>query len=75
MFGSWLRGIGKDLKLLFLLGVAAKCWLIWLRKNDIIFAKRYNFFPLQVILLIMQELHTLVILQKLASQDFVIAAS
>uniref|UniRef100_K3YEV7 Reverse transcriptase zinc-binding domain-containing protein n=1 Tax=Setaria italica TaxID=4555 RepID=K3YEV7_SETIT len=65
MFGSWLRGIGKDLKLLSL----------WLCRNDIIFGKKYNSSPLQVIFLIIHWLRTWVILQKPASQDLVVAAS
>jgi hypothetical protein len=49
MFGSWLGGFGKDVRGLSLLGAATVCWTIWLSRNGIIFEKKINYSPLQVI--------------------------
>ena len=43
MFNGWLRGVNKDVKLLFLLGGAATCWSIWLSRNDIVFETKKLF--------------------------------
>jgi hypothetical protein len=48
MFNGWLNGVNKDVKVLFLLGGAATCWSIWLRRNDIVFEKKKIISPVQV---------------------------
>jgi hypothetical protein len=75
MFGSWLCGLSKELKSLALLGAAATCRSLWLCRNDLVFKKKRTSFPLQVIYSIIHWLCTWAVLQKLTSQDLVVAAS
>ena len=60
----WQLGGNKNLKPL-LLGGAAICWSIWLRKNDIVFGKENNYSPLQVSYMVIYWFNTWSILQKL----------
>ena len=57
-------GGNKNLKPL-LLGGAAICWSIKLRKNDIVFGKENNYSPLQVSYMVIYWFNTWSILQKL----------
>jgi hypothetical protein len=75
MFGSWLWGIGKEKKQLVLLGAAATCWSLWLCRNSLVFDKKHNLSPLQVIFKIVHWLRSWAILQRPTSQDMVVAAS
>ena len=75
MFGSWLCGLSKELKLLALLGAAAMYWSLWLCRNDLVFEMKHTYFPLQVIYLIIYWLRTRAVLQKPTSQDLVVAVS
>jgi len=75
MFNGWLRGVNKDVKLLFLLGGAATCWSIWLIRNDIVFEKKIFVSPVQVIYLVIHWLRTWAILQKPDLHDTLVAVS
>jgi hypothetical protein len=44
MFGTWLRGIRKELKQLVPLGATTTCWSLWLCINCIIFDKKTELF-------------------------------
>jgi hypothetical protein len=74
MFGDWLWGISKELKPLVLLGVATTCWSLWLCRNDVVFERKPNTSPLQVIYSVIHWLRSWIILQKPASQEFLVAA-
>ena len=39
LFGTWLNGIGKDVKARIHIGVSAFLWAIWNCRNDIVFNK------------------------------------
>jgi hypothetical protein len=58
MFVSWLGVFGKDIRDLSLIGAATVCWTIWLSINGIIFEKKINYSPLQVIHAISHWLRT-----------------
>ena len=75
IFGIWLGWFSKTLKPLVLLGAAAICWSLWLCSNDLVFEKEKHSSPLQVIFLVIPWLRTWAILQRLDSQDLVVAAS
>jgi hypothetical protein len=75
MFNGWLSGVNKDVKVLFLLGGAATCWSIWLKRNDIIFEKKKIISPVQVMYFVTHWLRTWAILQKPDLQDTVTAVS
>ena len=49
MFGNWLGGLDKKLRPLVLLGAAAICWSIWLKRNNVVFEKPNYDSPVQVI--------------------------
>jgi hypothetical protein len=51
MFGTWLRGLDKDKKLLVLVSAAATCWVIWRCCNDMVFDQKVVTSPSQVIYL------------------------
>jgi hypothetical protein len=74
MFGDWLWGISKELKPLVLLGAATTCWSPWLCRNDVVFERKPNTSPLQVIYSVIHWLRSWIILQKRASQEFLVAA-
>jgi hypothetical protein len=61
--------------ILVLLGVVATCWWLWLCKSDVVFERKHNPSPLQVIYSIIHWLHLWIILQKPASQDFLAVVS
>jgi hypothetical protein len=73
MFGSWLGGIIKDLKLLALLGAAVVCWAIWRHRNDIVFQHKYVTNSLQVLHLAIHWLRSWVVVQKPIFQELVLA--
>ena len=75
IFGIWLGWFSKTLKPLVLLGAVAICWSLWLCSNDLVFEKEKHSSPLQVIFLVIPWLRTWAILQRLDSQDLVVAAS
>jgi hypothetical protein len=71
MFDSWLCGINKVLKQLALLGTTTVCWVIWHRRNDIVFEWKNVTNSLQVI---HSAIHCLwVILQKPIFWELVLA--
>jgi hypothetical protein len=37
IFGSWLYGVQPKAKNLIITCVAALCWAIWIRRNDLLF--------------------------------------
>jgi hypothetical protein len=39
MFGNWVINMKRSLRNLFLVGIGAMLWAIWLSRNDIIFNK------------------------------------
>jgi 4-alpha-glucanotransferase len=58
MFGSWLYGVKKELRSLVLLGEGVMAWSIWLHRNDIVFEKKKNYSPLQVIYVATHQLRS-----------------
>jgi hypothetical protein len=71
MFGSWLRGIGTDLRTLLLQGTATTCWSLcgYVKMIWSLIKKNINS-PLHVI----YWLRTWVILLQVHSHDLVLAA-
>jgi hypothetical protein len=57
IFGSWLEGIIKDLKLLVLSVAATVCWAIWRHRNDIVCKCKHVTNSLQVLHLAIYWLH------------------
>jgi hypothetical protein len=49
LFGNWLNGVNKQVKLRVRIGVCALIWAIWNCRNDVIFNKASNAQFLQVI--------------------------
>ena len=64
MFGTWLGGFHKRLRNIALLGAATTVWALWLHKNNLVFEKKTNSSPLQVIYAIFHWLRTWAVLQK-----------
>jgi hypothetical protein len=75
MFGNWLSQFDKKLKNLALLGVATICWSLWLSRNDLVFQKKFNMSPLQVIFTTTHWLRSWVVLQRHDQQSIVMEAS
>jgi hypothetical protein len=74
MFGDWLWGISKEVKPLVLVGAATTCWSLWLCRNDVVFERKPNTYPLQVIYSAIYCLRSWIILQKPTSQEFLVVA-
>jgi hypothetical protein len=49
MFGNWVINMKRSLRNLFLVGIGAMLWAIWLSRNDIIFNKSPGLSYMQVI--------------------------
>ena len=75
MFGSRVQGLPNILQSIVLLGAAAICWSIWLKRNDMVFEKTNYVSSVQVIYIAIQWLRTWTVLQKLDSQALVAVAT
>jgi hypothetical protein len=75
MFGDWLQGFNKTLKIMFLLGAAIFCWALWICRNDLVFKKKLSCSPLQVILSVTHWLSSWAILQREEVQPLVATGS
>jgi hypothetical protein len=75
MFGTWLSGFDRNIRNIVLLGAVTTCWSLWLHRNDIVFEKKNNSSPLQVIYTIVHWLQTCAILQKVELQPIVVEAT
>src|SRR5438128_1562789 len=64
LFGNWLGGFDKEIRNIVLLGATTTVWAIWLHRNDIVFEKKTNSSPLQVIYVISHWLCTWTVQQK-----------
>jgi hypothetical protein len=75
MFGNCLSQFDKKLKNLALLGVATICWSLCLSRNDLVFQKKFNMSPLQVIFTTTHWLRSWVVLQRHEPHSMVMEAS
>jgi hypothetical protein len=48
LLGPWLRSFSKKQRNLVLIGLAARCWALWISRNDLVFRKSQYKFILQV---------------------------
>ena len=75
LFGTWLSGFDRNIRKIILLGAATTCWSLWLNRNDIVFEKKKNSSPLQVIHTIAHCLRTWAVLQKAELRPMVVEAT
>lgn len=75
MFQDWLGGFDRNLRNLVFLRAVTTIWSIWLTRNGIVFEKKINSSPLQVISTIIHWLRTWTVLQKAELQPTLMEAT